>query len=295
MFESRLTDNNFFEAVLENAYSKSITVKSSNFKSGGCISNALKLNTSNGDYFLKWQVGIPEDMFQKEAEGLKLLAANGSIRIPKVFAFGKLEERHYLLLEHIESSAPSNNYWENFGYALSEMHRNSSSQKYGLNHDNYIGKLPQKNGFNKDWIDFFIHNRLEYQLKLAIDNRMVNNSFIDRYRKFYELLPDLLPTDQPALLHGDMWSGNVMIGQDGEVCLIDPAVYFGHREIELAFTQMFGGFDYIFYKSYNASYPLASGFDERVDIYNIYPHMVHVNLFGQSYLNGVESVLRKYL
>ncbi len=295
MFESRLTDNKFFEAVLENVFSKSITVKSTSSKSGGCINNALKLNTSEGDYFLKWQIGIPEDMFQKEAEGLKLMSMNGTIKIPKVFGYGKLEERHFLLLEHIESNIPSNNYWENFGIALSEMHRNNSAEKYGLSHDNYIGKLPQPNDASKDWIDFFIHNRLDYQLKLAIDNRLVSNSFIDQYRKFYELLPDLLPTDLPALLHGDMWSGNVMIGQNGKVCLIDPAVYFGHREIELAFTQMFGGFDRIFYKSYETSYPLEPGFDKRVDIYNIYPHMVHVNLFGKSYLNGVGSVLRRYL
>jgi len=92
------------------------------------------------------------------------------------------------------------------------MHRNNSSEKYGLDHDNYIGKLPQPNNCNVNWIDFFIHNRLEFQLNLAIENQMVTNDFINRYRKFYNLLPDLLPADQPALLHGDMWSGNVMIG-----------------------------------------------------------------------------------
>ncbi|MCK5701055.1 MAG: fructosamine kinase family protein [Cyclobacteriaceae bacterium] len=293
MFNS--SEDKFFEAVLEDAFGKSIKVKSTAFKSGGCINNALKLITTEGDYFLKWQSGIPEDMFQKEAEGLRLLLMSGAIKIPKVIAYGKLEGKHYLLMENIESVSPTNDYWENFGISLADMHRNNSAEKYGLDHDNYIGKLHQPNDVNEDWIDFFSRNRLEYQLRLAIENRMVSNSFIDRYRKFYELLPDLLPVDQPALLHGDMWSGNVLVGNDGKVCLIDPAVYYGHREIELAFTQMFGGFDYDFYTAYTATYPLEPGFEERVSIYNIYPHMVHVNLFGQSYLNGVESVLKRYV
>ncbi len=295
MFESRLSGNNFFEAILEDGTGRLIKVLNTQFKSGGCINNTLKLITSEGDYFLKWQSGIPEDMFQKEALGLILLSNTNTIKIPEVFAHGKLEGKHYLLMENIESAPPTNNYWEDFGITLAEMHLNNTTKKYGLDHDNYIGKLPQPNDANGDWIDFFIHNRQEYQLKLAIDNHMVNNSFIDRYRKFYELLPQLLPADRPALLHGDMWSGNVLVSNNGKVCLIDPAVYYGHREIELAFTYMFGGFDHDFYDSYKATYPLDPGFEERIDIYNIYPHMVHVNLFGQSYLHGVEGVLSRYL
>lgn len=284
-----------YEAVLNEVFGKSVKLKGTSTISGGCINNAVKLKTSNGEYFLKWQTDIPEDMFQKEAQGLNLLSVSDVIQIPKVIAYGKIEGTHYLLMDYIESSSPGNDYWKQFGIALAALHRNNTAIKYGLDHDNYIGKLPQPNDVNGDWIDFFIHNRLEFQLKLAIENRMVNNDFIDRYRKFYELLPDLLPVDQPALLHGDMWGGNVMVGNNGKVCLIDPAVYYGHREIELAFTQMFGGFDYDFYDAYNSTYPLEPGFEERVGIYNIYPHMVHVNLFGQSYLNGVESVLNRYL
>jgi len=287
--------NKFFEAVLEEANGHPLTVKSTQFKSGGCINNALKLSTNKGDFFLKWQTGIPEDMFEKEVEGLKLLAATDCIKIPQVIAYGKLEGKHYLLMENIESTSPASNYWEDFGVSLAGMHKNNSSEKYGLDHDNYIGKLPQSNKFQENWIYFFVERRLEYQLKLAIKNQLVSNDFIDRYRKLYNLLPGLLPVDQPALLHGDMWSGNVMVGNDGKVCLIDPAVYYGHREIELAFTQMFGGFGYEFYSAYTATFPLEPGFDERVEIYNIYPHMVHVNLFGTSYLSGVECVLRRYL
>lgn len=284
-----------YQAVLDEVFGKSITIKSTTGISGGCINNAVKLKTSQDDYFLKWQSGIPDDMFQKEAEGLKLLSASGAIKIPEVLGYGKIEGKNYLLMDYMESAPPKNDYWKHFGIALADLHRNNTADKYGLDHNNYIGKLPQPNGLNGDWIDFFIQNRLEFQLKLAFQNRMVDNNFIERYRKIYEIIPDLLTVDQPALLHGDMWSGNVMVGSDGLVCLIDPAVYYGHREIELAFTQMFGGFDYGFYDAYQSNYPLEPGFEDRADIYNIYPHMVHVNLFGQSYLNGVERVLRRYL
>ena len=292
---SDISGNKFFESVLEAAFGKSITVRSTAFQSGGCINNALKLHTADRDYFIKWQTGIPGDMFQKEADGLALLANAGSLKIPEVYAYGKLDGKHYLLMEYIEGSSPNRNYWEYFGSSLAELHLNNTNANYGLDHDNFIGKLPQSNEAHGNWIHFFIHSRLEYQLDLAIKNRMVSSDFIDRYRQLYTLLPDLLPTEKPALIHGDLWSGNVMVGNDGNVCLIDPAVYYGHREIELAFTQMFGGFADAFYKAYNEAYPLVPGFDERVDIYNIYPHMVHVNLFGQSYLSGVERVLRRYL
>ncbi len=287
--------NSFFEAVLADVFGKSIPIKRTFSKSGGCINNALKLMTSEGDYFMKWQTGIPEDMFRKEAKGLAILGNAGSVKIPQVFGFGKLEGRHYLLMENIDSAPPSGNYWEDLGRSLAVMHKKNTQKKYGLEHDNYIGKLPQPNDEHESWIDFFIQNRLEFQLNLAIENRLVTNDFVERYHQFYKILPELLPVDKPALLHGDMWSGNVMVGSDGKACLIDPAVYFGHREIELAFTQMFGGFGHEFYKAYQEVYPLEPGFEERVDIYNIYPHMVHVNLFGTSYLHGVENVLRKYL
>lgn len=285
----------FFEGVLQEALGLKCTILGSTFESGGCINNAVKLSTSEGVYFLKWNGDIPDDMFQKEGDGLKLLADCNAIKIPELLGYGKFEGKYFLLLEYIESDRPSQNYWEDFGSQLAKMHLENTIENYGLSYDNYIGKLPQANDPLVDWVEFFIQNRLEPQLKLAIYNGLVSADFVTRYREFYQLLPELLPVDQPALLHGDMWSGNVMVGSHGKACLIDPAVYYGHREIELAFTRMFGGFDRSFYDAYQESYPLEPGFEERVGIYNIYPHMVHVNLFGTSYLNGVESILRHYL
>src|SRR5690606_17452709 len=121
---------------------------------------------------------------------------------------------------------------------------------------------------------------------LAIEKQLVNEVFAAKYRAIYQRIPDLIPDEPPSLLHGDLWSGNIIPGTGGEACVIDPAVYFGSREIELAFTKLFGGFDRQFYQTYEEAFPLAPGFEDRVDIYNIYPLMVHANMFGSSYLSA---------
>ena len=126
-------------------------------------------------------------------------------------------------------------------------------------------------------------------------NGKVNNDILRNFEKLFSVLQNLIPEASPSLLHGDLWSGNFMCGEDGEAVIFDPAVYYGHREIELAFTQMFGGFDKSFYSAYNEEFPLLPGFDDRVDLYNLYPLLVHLNLFGQSYLSGITQTLSRYL
>jgi len=196
-------------------------------------------------------------------------------------------------MEYLESGSISGAYWESFGRSLASLHQ-KTEQKYGLDHDNYIGRLEQINSWRDNWIDFFIELRLEKQLELALDNHLVDQSFSKRFRKVYPHLSGILPLEPSSLLHGDLWSGNVVVGPDGNVGIIDPAAYYGSREIELAFTQLFGGFDRQFYECYQENYPLSPGYQERVPVYNLYPLMVHVNLFGTSYLAGVEHTIAGY-
>ncbi len=286
--------DSFLSTVLRDVLEREVQIHDTSAESGGCINNAIHLNTSEGHYFLKWNDNIPDDMFAREADGLDLLQRSGQVKIPATLGHGKIGNKNFILLEYIHPGTPSKHYWDELGHSLAQLHCDNTANKYGLEYDNYIGKLPQKNGFCDTWIEFFIQNRLEKQLKLALEQKEVDMHFARRYRKFYDRLPSLLPNNPPALLHGDLWSGNVMVDSDGRACLFDPAIYYGHREIELAFTRMFGGFGSGFYTAYQESYPLDPGFEERIDIYNMYPSMVHVNLFGGSYLSGVERVLRKY-
>jgi protein-ribulosamine 3-kinase len=258
---------------------------------GGCINQGGKLTTSAGDFFLKWNDATKfPGMFEAEAKGLQLMGEAKVIHIPKVILEALARPWQFILLEYVEEKTKSPSYWEDLGQQLANLHRNTFST-YGLDHNNYIGSLQQENKISNNWIDFFIEQRLNIQLKLALDNQKTDKGMLHRFERLFKKLPQLLPVEKPSLLHGDLWSGNLITNAMGNPCLIDPAVYYGHREAEIAFTRLFGGFSGTFYESYNHTFPLQPGFAERIDIYNLYPLMVHVNLFGGGYLAEVVSIL----
>lgn len=290
MFQAN--QNQFFESALFQIFGEHHQVISTRFVSGGCINNTVKLETDKGFYFIKWNENAEEDLFEKEEKGLYLLRKTKTLNTPEVIGRGRADMKNFLLQEFIQRHAPVSNFWKIFGEGLASLHKHTQNE-FGLDHDNHIGRLPQKNDLRESWIDFFIENRLEVQLGLAIYNGYIDTSFANKFRQIYAQLPGLLPDEPASLLHGDLWSGNFMVGTDGLPFIYDPAVYFGNREIELSFTRLFGGFDRVFYQTYHEAYPLEPGFEERIDIYNLYPLLVHVNLFGTSYLSGVERTVNR--
>jgi protein-ribulosamine 3-kinase len=265
--------------------------------SGGDINQASFVEMNDGTTcFLKYNAREGQDMFEKEVKGLQILRdANAGFLIPDVLDYGFVEGPNvgYLLLEYITTETPTDDFHKQFGQQLADLHR-ISNDHFGLDDNNYIGRLPQSNQFHDDWISFFIEERLEPQLKMAIDEGKLTLSVHNKFKSMYHKLDDLLPQESPSLLHGDLWSGNYMCGSDQKTVLIDPAVYYGHREIELAFTQLFGSFNKYFYSTYRESFPLEPGFDERRDIYNLYPLLVHTNLFGGSYGFRVQTIISHY-
>ena len=261
---------------------------------GGCINNGGKLITNEGPFFIKYNDARYEGMFDAEAKGLRLLKNAGSIHIPTVYTTGKTSQNQiFIVLEWIESGSKKRGFWKQFGQELASLHKVSSKQ-FGLEFDNYIGSLPQYNTQHDKWTLFFTEERIERQIRIGQDKGSLPEATIKGLRALYPLLNQIFPDEQPALLHGDLWGGNFMVNDAGEPSLIDPAVYYGHREMELAFTKMFGGFDKAFYTSYHEAYPIEKGFDERKDLYNLYPLLVHVNLFGGAYLTEVREILRTY-
>ena len=287
--------DSFFKKVLSSSLGTDIVVLDYAHLSGGCIHNAFKLNTNRGTFFIKYNKPSDLEMFKTELYGLKLLYDTHEINIPQAIDCDVIDGKSFLLLEYLEASKKMPDFWEKFGSSLANLHSKYQRDNYGLEHNNFIGRLHQNNDIHDNWIEFFIDNRLEAQLKLAFNNHLVGNEYFDRFARFYKVLPDLLPLEPPSLLHGDLWSGNFITAADGYAALIDPAIYYGNREIELSFTTMFGGFESRFYETYNEVFPLAPGFNQRIDIYNLYPYLVHVNLFGSSYLSGVDPVIRKYV
>lgn len=262
--------------------------------SGGSINDAWCLKTNDGEFFLKHnRADLYPGMFEKEARGLKLLAAPEVIDVPDVLLWGEAANEAFLLLEYIETGTTKRDFWEDFARRLAALHQNKS-ELFGLDHDNYMGSLYQHNDQHESWPEFFIKERLERQLKLARDEGKVGGQEVSGFERLYKKLGELIPPTQPSLIHGDLWSGNFMINAEGRACLIDPAVYFGHPETDLAMSTLFGGFSGQFYDAYLQFNPLEKGWRERLDIYNLYPLMVHVNLFGSGYLGSVQRILKKF-
>lgn len=287
-------DISFFESALLTVTGQQHTILETQPIAGGMINNAYKIASTSGKYFLKWNENAAKDLFEKEQKGLELLTQSKCISVPKCLGIGEIGNRNFLILEYLSQSPPIFDFWEDFGHSLAQMHQ-CTSPSYGLDHDNHIGKLPQKNQLKDDWIDFLIENRLNVQIDLALHNQYMDIGFAKKFQILYAQLPALLPNEPASLLHGDLWTGNFMTGSNGKAWVFDPAVYFGHREMEIAFTQLFGGFDHRFYQSYDESYSLVPGFEERVGIYQLYPLLVHVNLFGPSYLSGIKQILHRFL
>jgi len=211
--------------------------------------------------------------------------------VPEVLRIGESETETFLLMEYIRPTVPRKSFWELFGSQLAELHRNTVSY-VGNSTDNYIGSLPQSNAKHHDWSDFFILERLTPLVKMARDNQRLTMRHAAQFDILYTKIESIFPNEKPALLHGDLWSRNFMCPPTGLPVLVDPAVYYGHREMDIAMTRLFSGFSESFYASYNEHYAMEKGWEERVDLCNHYPLLVHLNLFGGSYLHEIEAVLR---
>lgn len=282
------------EEILSERIGTKAAVKNVSPIGGGSINDAFRFETEVGDFFVKKNIAsrYPQ-MFEKEAKGLKILAAAKEIDVPEVLATATHENQSFLILDYIQSAPKQSNFWEDFGQRLANLHKHSQ-ENFGLNHSNYIGSLYQSNIFHKTWSDFFREERLEAQLKLARDQGQIGRETVSAFNRFYRRMDEILPVEPPALLHGDLWSGNFMVNKNGLAVIIDPAVYYGHREMDLAMSQLFGGFAPEFYRAYDLAFPLESGWQQRMDYCNLYPLMVHVNLFGGSYLASVKRILSKF-
>ena len=273
---------------------KDIIIRDVSGVSGGSINSAYRFATSRGNFFVKTNHAsrYPE-MFQKEAKGLALLRNAGALKVPEVLLADTAGEEAFLLLEYIDGANEKKDFWEDFGKRLAQLHQHHAEQ-FGLDHDNYMGSLWQHNDQHADWVTFFIEERLQRQVVLARDNGHMGRSDVAAFERLYVRLPEIFPPAIPSLLHGDLWSGNFMTGSDGSACLIDPAVYYGHPEIDIAMSTLFGGFGSRFYESYYSHNPLPGNYHGRLPIYNLYPLLVHVNLFGGSYLSSVQQTLRRF-
>jgi protein-ribulosamine 3-kinase len=262
---------------------------------GGCINQTFVLENCHQRYFLKLNHAHLQEMFLSEMAGLKELAQTHTIKVPEPLICGIVENQAFLLMRYFEMGQTNKNAQYQLGEQLANLHR-VSNEKYGLKNNNFIGSTPQKNDWKKDWIEFWRENRLGFQLKLA-----ANNGYRGKLQQQGELL--LIQLDKfftnykpvVSLVHGDLWSGNYAITQNGEPIIFDPAIYFGDRETDLAMTELFGGFSSDFYAGYQNAWALEKGYHTRKTLYNLYHVLNHLNLFGGGYLGQAQRMIDQLL
>ena len=265
---------------------------------GGCIADSRKIELNSGKVFFLKQLSFANPrIFEAEALGLGLLSKSGVVNVPKVIE----KSDDFLLLEWIEVGEKNkDSSMEKLGRQFAKLH-SFHGQKFGLHKDNYLGNSPQSNSptikGSKNWAIFFTENRIQFQLDLLKKNKYSTSELLKLLVNFIEKIPNIIAgtEEDPSLLHGDLWSGNYLIDISGNPWLIDPAVYYGHREADLAMTSLFGGFSKTFYSAYESEFPLLPGYSEREPIYQLYHLLNHLNLFGTAYYGQVISILKKYV
>ena len=266
---------------------------------GGDVSRAARLDGANGLFFLKWGGGASGRTYPAEAEGLAALsrAAPDSLVVPRPIVAREAEggAPGVLLLEWIEPGRPSRGDWRRFGAALAALHRADAAGdgRYGWGDDNWIGSKPQRNGWDMSWPTFFGEQRLRAQAETVRQRGAWDAAWDDLLDRLVDRLGEFLPeAPPPSLLHGDLWGGNALPTSSGRFALIDPAVSVGHREADLAMTELFGGFDAPFYDGYREAWSLEPGYPERREIYNLF-HLINHLTHGPSYRRPVEAMLRR--
>ena len=255
--------------------------------SGGDIADSYRIEAASGEsYFLKTLSNAPADMFIAEATGLSAIAATNTITTPRVIQAGD----DFLLLEYLPPSRPTENYWQRFGHELAQLHK-TPQINFGFEIDNYCGRTPQINAQADCGFTFFGQHRLGFQADLATGNGLLTEPDREAIQKLIDKLPELIPVQPPALIHGDLWSGNHLCAPGGIPTLIDPAAHRGWAEAEIAMTTLFGGFPEVFHQAYLEVNPLKQGWRERLPLYNLYHLLNHLNLFGRGYYQQVKSII----
>ena len=257
---------------------------------GGSINEVYLLDTSEGKEVLKLNFSEKFPcMFSAEKQGLQTLKQTRSFDVPKVLADGEIDDKAYLLLEYKKEGAQKSHFWKVFGEQLAQLHQNTADE-FGFSASNYIGSLPQYNERCSSASDFYVSQRLEPQVKMAAERGFPLRDLSG----FYRTISEEIPQEPPGLLHGDLWSGNYIVNQEGSPCLIDPAVCYGPREMDLAMMKLFGGFPAEVFKIYDSKFKLRPGWEARIPLWQLYFLLVHLNIFGRSYLPQVKEIIRSF-
>lgn len=287
---------NYIKAVCE---IEGLAYESSHSLTGGDINDAYSVTANKNLYFLKVNAASAFPlMFNRETEGLNALQQQTSLKVPGVLATGELEGKQYLLLEWLEKGTPGENFWEAFAQGMVALHT-ITNPFFGWTTSNYIGSLVQQNEYNASWPAFYALKRVMPLAENLFDQTLLEKTDLKATEKICARLNEIFPEEQPSLLHGDLWSGNFMAAKgdnpaDIVPAVYDPAVYYGHREMDLGMSLLFGGFNSRFYDAYHSFFPLEHSWKKRVPLTQLYPLLVHAVLFKGGYINQCKTILKNW-
>lgn len=261
--------------------------------SGGCINQGYAVSDGKLTYFVKLNQASQVTMFEAEMLGLQQMHHTNTILVPQPLCWGTASNSSYIVLEWLEMRDSDSKSWQEMGRKLAAMHKVTSQNGFGWDMNNTIGSTPQINTWTDNWAEFYTKHRLGYQFQLATRR---GGSF-PLQDKLLAAIPELLADHhlQPSLVHGDLWGGNAGCTVDGEPVIFDPATYFGDREVDIAMTELFGGFPPTFYQGYKEVFPLNSGYENRKTLYNLYHVLNHFNLFGGGYAAQANQMIERIL
>lgn len=262
--------------------------------SGGSINEAYQFTNGKTSYFCKVNSATKfPHLFQKEKNGLEWIRKHTYLKVPEVLDFFVLEETQILLMEWIEPARETLLFWKKFGEGLAQMHKVKENY-FGFVEYNYMGAVPQQNTPTPDWVSFMTGQRLEPLVKKAKEARLLDPVHLTGFDALYKKLPQFFDEAPPSLLHGDLWKGNLLCTEPDLPVVIDPAVYFGHRAMDLGMTTLFGGFPPLFYEAYHYHFPLPKEHPAQWRICQIYPLLIHLIIFGKSYLPKLNERLKEF-
>ncbi|MDZ4666884.1 MAG: fructosamine kinase family protein [bacterium] len=262
---------------------------------GGDINQNYKVLTEKGPVFLKaHDYRQSPRIYEREKSGLLYLLKSNAVNVIIPIGNCEINQVEYLFMEYIDSVPPNKNFWINFGEQLAKLHL-ESNKYFGFVEDNYLGLNPQLNHRMSNWGQFFVNNRLIPNVRKAADLMLIDFSTIKKFEQFYQLAEMAFPEESPSLLHGNLSKKNIRIDEEGNPKLTKPAVYYGHREMDLGMTRRYGSFDPQFYDAYNATFPLQADWEIRLDFVHIYCDLVNLNLYGHPYLVEIINRLNKWV
>lgn len=279
------------KAALSDSVQKITTV------TGGSINLTQCVQTAGERFFVKSQDQAPIGFFEAEQQGLEALRT-AALAVPEVLALGKHAGTSYLIQAWLAPEEPTTAEWQTFGTQLAQMHAQATTdtpiKEFGFDTDNFIATLPQINTWAADWVEFYVVYRIEPLLRQLHDAGDIDALWVRRLQNLFGRFYDYFPVEAPALLHGDLWAGNAH-SSGGQIYAIDPAVYYGHRWMDLGMSTLFGGFPSSFYAAYAAEFPLPTDWRRLVALAQIYPLLVHIHLFGAAYVPQLYSTLKPFV